>query len=264
MRHKIIAIVFVLGLFIYGFTGEDQPSQPSKEVIERGKMVYNYVCAPCHGKDGKGDGVVNSTIFIKPRNFTDGVFKFRSTETGSLPTDADLYKSITLGFHNTAMPSFLDLSPEDRYAVMAYIKTFSGRFSDTKEYPLKTVEPTGKIPLSPESIAKGREIYLKMKCWECHGASGKGDGPAAKQGFVDNWGNKILIPDLTNPNEVKRASSVEEIYLVFTTGLDGSPMPSYKDVLTNEERWHLTNYIYALINGIALYDGKTIEQLKSP
>lgn len=264
MRFKIIAIIFTLGLFIYGFTREDQPNQPSKAVLERGQKVFNYVCAPCHGKDGKGDGVVSSTIFVKPRNFTSGIFKFRSTETGNLPTDEDLYESISLGFHNTAMPAFSNLSPEDRYAVMEYVKTFSNRFSDPKEYPLKTVEITGKIPLSPESIAKGREIYLKTNCWECHGVSGKGDGPAAKRGFVDNWGNKILIPDLTNPNEVKRASTVEEIYLVFTTGLDGSPMPSFKNALTEEERWYLANYIYALINGIALYDGKTIEQLKSP
>lgn len=262
MKSGAILILLSLGLFIYGFVGNDQPSKPSKEVIERGKKVFNYVCAPCHGKDGKGDGVVSSTIFVKPRNFTTGVFKFRSTESGNLPTDADLYESISLGFHNTAMPSFSELTPEDRFAVMEYVKTLSPRFSDPNEYPLNVIEPKNQIPLSPESISKGREIYLKVKCWECHGVSGKGDGPAAKRGFKDDWGNEILIPDLTNPNEVKRASTVEEIYLVFTTGLNGSPMPSFKDVLTDEERWHLANYIYALIHGIALYDGKTIEQLK--
>ena len=263
MKGKIILAIFTLGLFIYGFTGSDQPSNPSKEVLERGKKVYNYVCAPCHGKDGKGDGVVSSTVFVKPRDFTSGIFKFRSTETGNLPTDADLYKSISLGFHNTAMPSFSSLSPEDRYAVVEYIKKFSERFSNPNEYPLKVIEPVNPVLLSAQSIAMGREIYIRMKCWECHGVSGRGDGPAARAGFKDEWGNKIPIPDLTNPNEVKRASTVEEIYLVFTTGLNGSPMPSYKEVLTDEERWHLANYIYALINGIALYDGKTIEELKS-
>ncbi|CUT07894.1 Cytochrome C oxidase, cbb3-type, subunit III, partial [Candidatus Kryptonium thompsonii] len=178
MKSKAILTLLSLGLFIYGFTGNDQPSKPWKEVIERGKKVFNHVCAPCHGKDGKGDGVVSSTIFVKPRNFTTGVFKFRSTESGNLPTDADLYESISLGFHNTAMPSFTALSPEDRYAVMEYIKTFSERFSNPNEYPLKVIEPANQIPLSPESIAKGREIYLRTKCWECHGVSGKGDGPA--------------------------------------------------------------------------------------
>ncbi len=263
MKIKIIAISICLAIFIYGFTSDDQPSKPSKEVLEHGKKVFNYVCAPCHGKDGKGDGVVSSTVFVKPRNFTTGIFKFRSTESGNLPTDADLYESISLGFHNTAMPSFSQLTPEDRYALVEYIKTFSERFSNPNEYPLNVIMPTGAIPLSPESIAKGREIYLRMKCWECHGVSGRGDGPAAQRGFKDDWGNKILIPDLTNPNEVKRASTVEEIYLVFTTGLNGSPMPSYKDILSDEERWHLANYIYALIHGIALYDGKTIDELKS-
>jgi mono/diheme cytochrome c family protein len=263
MRFKLIFTILALGLFIYGFTGNDQPSNPPKEVLARGEKVYNYVCAPCHGKDGKGDGVVSSTIFVKPRNFTSGVFKFRSTETGNLPTDEDLYESISLGFHNTAMPSFSSLSPEDRFALTEYIKKFSERFSNPNEYPLKVIEPVNAIPLSPQSIAKGREIYIRMKCWECHGVSGRGDGPAAKRGFTDDWGNKILIPDLTNPNEVKRAQTVEEIYLVFTTGLNGSPMPSYKEVLTDEEMWHLANYIYALIHGIALYDGKTIDELKS-
>lgn len=262
MRTKIIAIVFIVGLFVYGFTGNEQPSKPSKEVLERGKKVFNYVCAPCHGKDGRGDGVVSSTIFVKPRDFTRGIFKFHSTESGKLPTDADLYKSISLGFNHTVMPGFSQLSPEDRYAVLEYIKTFSERFKNPNEYPLKVIEIGNPIPLSPESIMKGREIYLRMGCWNCHGVSGKGDGPSAKQGFKDDWGNDLPIPDLTNPDEVKRADTVLDIYLVFTTGINGTPMPSYKDVLTDEERWHLSNYIYALIHGIAPYDGKMIEQVQ--
>jgi len=261
MRSKIIAIVFIMGVFIYGFTGNDQPGQAPNQVLERGKKVFNYVCAPCHGKDGRGDGVVNSTVLVKPRNFTNGIFKFRSTESGALPTDEDLYKSISLGFNHTAMPSFSHLSPEDRHALVEYIKTFSDRFSNPNEYPLKPVDIGNPIPLTPQSIAKGREIYLRSGCWNCHGESGKGDGPSAKQGFKDDWGNPLPIPDLTNPDEVKRADNVIDIYLVFTTGLNGAPMPSYKDVLTDEERWHLANYIYALIHGIASYDGKTIEQL---
>ena len=258
---KLLGFLFCSALLFYGFQGQNGPTKVSKDVLERGKKVYNYVCAPCHGKDGKGDGVVAATVKVKPRDFTRGVFKFRTTPSGSLPTDADLYKSVSLGFHNTVMPSFSFLSPEDRYAVVQYIKTFSDRFSNPDEYPLEVVEIKNKVPLTPESILKGREIYLRMQCWQCHGISGKGDGPAAKRGLKDEWGNPLVLPDLTNPNEVKRASTVEEIYLVFTTGINGTPMPSFKDVLSDEERWHLANYIYALTHGIAPYDGKTIEEL---
>ena len=259
----ILSLIFCVALLFYGFKGNEGPHKPSKEILERGRKVYNYVCAPCHGKDGKGDGVVSATIIVKPRDFTSGTYKFRSTASGQLPTDEDLYKSISLGFHKTAMPGFSALPPEDRFALVEYIKTFSDRFSDPDEYPLEVINPKNKVPFTPESVAKGREIFLRMKCWECHGISGKGDGPAAKRGLKDEWGNPLVLPDLTNPNEVKRAATVEDIYLVFTTGLNGTPMPSFKEVLTDEERWHLSNYIYALINGIGFYEGKTIEEMKA-
>ncbi len=238
------------------------PDAPSPEVLTRGKRVYNYVCAPCHGKDGKGRGPVSATIRVKPRDFTSGIYKYRTTRSGQLPTVEDIYRSVVLGFHATAMPAFRQLHPDDIYAVVRYIMTFSPRFSDPDEYPLQVVELSPPVPWSPESVARGRAIYLNMQCWQCHGVAGRGDGPAAKT-LRDQWGNPMHMPDLTNPQTIKRARTREDIYLIFTTGLNGTPMPSYRSVLSDEDRWHLTNYIWGLINGYATYDGTTLKDLQT-
>ena len=265
--HKIFSILLTGWIvFTADATWADRsypmPEPAPAEVLARGKRVYNYVCAPCHGKDGKGRGPVSATIRVKPRDFTAGIYKYRTTQSGQLPTIEDIYRSVVLGFHATAMPSFGQLSPEDIYAVVRYIMTFSPRFSDPNEYPLQVIEPSPPVPLTPESMARGRKIYLKMQCWQCHGLAGKGDGPASKT-LRDQWGHPMHMPDLTNPQTVKRARSREDIYLIFTTGLNGTPMPSYKSVLSDEDRWHLTNYIWGLLNGYASYDGKTLKDLQT-
>src|SRR5881396_3723395 len=71
-----------------------------------GKAVYESRCAPCHGADGKGAGVGTAVLTPRPRNFTSGKFKFRTTESGSIPTDADLERAITNGLGGTAMPGW--------------------------------------------------------------------------------------------------------------------------------------------------------------
>ena len=62
--------------------------KPAKGDVAKGKAVYEKKCAVCHGVDGKGNGPAEFVLFPKPRDFTRGIFKIRSTTT--LPTDNDL------------------------------------------------------------------------------------------------------------------------------------------------------------------------------
>src|SRR5579885_2583950 len=93
-----------------------------------GKALYRRYCVGCHGPDGDGNGENAQWIDPKPRDFTAAVFKCRSTPSGTLHTDEDLYNSIGRGFVTTNMPRWAPLTDEVRANLVAYIKTFSPRW----------------------------------------------------------------------------------------------------------------------------------------
>ena len=94
----------------------------------RAKQDYRRYCIGCHGPAGDGNGENAQWIEPKPRDFTAAVFKCRSTPTGTLPTDADLYHSVSRGFVTSNMPSWLPLTRQTRVDLVAYVKTFSPRW----------------------------------------------------------------------------------------------------------------------------------------
>src|SRR5262245_11788227 len=67
------------------------------EAQARGKAVYDAHCTECHGTDGKGDGPAAAYVAPHPRDFSTGRYKIRTTETGSVPTDEDLVRSVRQG-----------------------------------------------------------------------------------------------------------------------------------------------------------------------
>src|SRR5215831_9353116 len=89
-----------------------------------GKALYRRYCIYCHGEFGNGQGENAPWLDPKPRDFTKGTFKCRSTPSGNLPLDSDLYDSITRGFHDSAMPPWRALTRQQRADLVAYIKTF--------------------------------------------------------------------------------------------------------------------------------------------
>ena len=223
------------------------PLRSNQQILARGKVMYNTACSPCHGTDGSGKGPLAANLRTQPRDLTRGVYKNRSTASGQLPTDYDLYHTITGGIHNTAMPFFRNIAPDDRWAIVLYIKTLSAKFADSNEYPLNIVDFGQSVPSSPQSLMNGRKIYIQMKCAECHGTNGQGDGPAAGT-HTDDFGNPIGTTDLTNFSEYKFCKNVQDVFRIFSTGLNGAPMPSYAGTLSEEDRWHLANYVWALQN----------------
>ena len=104
------------------------------QFIERGKTVYAQNCLACHGVKGDGKGDAAAFLLPRPRNFVQANFRLRSTPPSHLPTDVDLFRSVSLGMPGTPMPPWrVNLSDDDRWAVVEYIKTFSPRFADTNE-----------------------------------------------------------------------------------------------------------------------------------
>lgn len=218
-----------------------------------GKTAYNTRCLLCHGEKGDGNGPVgvmrraekNGRVMeIYSRDFTVGVFKFRTTPTGCLPTNEDLMHTITDGVRRSFMPAHKEVPEKEREAVLEYIKSFSERWEE--EDPCDPIEI--EMPEwvgSPASMERGREVYKEMKCGECHGEQGIGDGPKANE-LKDDWGKQILPFNFTT-GALKRGSSPENVYITFTAGLDGTGMPSYEDSLKEEDRWHLVSYTLKLL-----------------
>ncbi len=226
----------------------------SNATLERGKLMFNISCSPCHGADGSGNGPIEVNLRNSPRDLRRGIYLNRSTASGQLPTDYDLYRTITSGIHNTAMPPFKAMAPGDRWSIVQYIKMFSSRFADSTEYPLDVLNVGAEVLPSPQSLAKGRTLYLQMQCANCHGIRGQGDGPAAGT-HVDDFGNQIMPTDLTNLSNFKFGRSALDIFRIFSTGLNGTPMPSYAQTLSETDRWHLANYVWSLQNTDQYMDG---------
>jgi cytochrome c oxidase cbb3-type subunit 2 len=213
-----------------------------RDLLTLGRQVYESRCVGCHGPKGDGNGAAATFLSPKPRDFTSGVFKFRTTPSGSLPTDGDLYRTITRGVRWTAMPTWHELSDKERMAVAGYIKTFSSRFKDeTPEPPLLIGDPP---KVTAELVARGKDLYVKAKCFQCHGAGGKGDGPSAGE-LKDLAGFPILPADFTR-GQFKGGSNVRDIFRTMTLGLDGTPMPSFADSMSEPERWAISYYVLSL------------------
>jgi len=212
--------------------------------LSHGKEVYEKRCQGCHGEKGDGKGEA-AAFFTKvlPRDFTSATFKFRTTPSGSLPLDSDLYRTITAGVRGTAMPPWYELPEVDRWDVVQYIKTFGA------EFKVSVPDPPIYVPRAPnpteELLARGEELHKTFQCATCHGEDHKGDGPSAAS-LTDDWGNHIQPADFTT-GIFKVGPRPEDIYRTFMTGLNGTPMPAYDSALPSEEdRWALSYYILSL------------------
>lgn len=224
----------------------------SEEWIDYGKEVYAQRCAGCHGVTGDGNGPAATFMYkFRPRNFNLAVFKFRLVKE-SLATDGDLMRTITRGVRGTAMPPWHMLPEKDRLSVIQYIKyELAVERSGGSPYRYYVEEPPGQpifigTPPKPSKtlVTRGAEVWKQAKCWECHGDSGKGDGEKAA-GLKDDLKFPILPADLTT-GQFKSGSDVSDIFRTMTTGLAGTPMPSYKDSLPEEDRWALAYHVLAL------------------
>lgn len=242
-------------------TGRSPVEQENWE--EAAAKLFADNCAVCHGDRGKGDGIAAEYLFPRPRDLSSGYFKIRSTSNGELPTDEDLFRTITRGIPGSAMPSFAHLSEDNRKLLVRYVKTLAYYEDDDgtrvnlfeargQPPPIKVPDPPKK---TPELVALGAQVYQKMGCANCHGEQGVGDGPSAPT-LVDVWGNPAPPANFTR-GIFKGGDTVRDIYLRFTTGMDGSPMPSFANNLTEQERWALAYFVKSLVRRPAPLEHKS-------
>jgi mono/diheme cytochrome c family protein len=204
---------------------------------------YRRYCVGCHGELGDGNGENAQWLTPKPRDFQLATFKCRSTPTGTLPTDEDLYDTIGRGLDRSNMPAWNPLNGQQRANLVAWIKHYSPRWQNEKAgTPIQ-------IPAEPEVTADrvqaGREVFEKVQCWKCHGVQGMANGPSAST-LTDDLGRPILPYNFTDGSRPICGSSDRDIYRIFMTGLDGTPMPSFSDNIKPDEAWDLVFYLRTL------------------
>jgi cytochrome c oxidase cbb3-type subunit I/II len=242
LKKLILGSILILGIPLLASAQESHIGKVSGHP-EAGKRLYFRYCWGCHGYRGDGNGENAPYLNILPRNFVAATFKCRSTPTGTLPTDEDLYNSLVRGFNNSNMPSWIVLTDQNRADLVAFIKTFSPRWKTEKAGAVIPVPPEPAV--SVQSITHGKELFTKLECWKCHGPEGRGDGPSAST-LTDSNDQPIRPYNFAAGSRFKCGSSNNDLYKIFMSGVDGTPMPSFADVIKPEDAWDLVHYLRTL------------------
>lgn len=227
---------------------------PKTVLLLEGKAAYERYCIGCHGPKGDGAGEAARFLNPRPRDFTQAQYKFISTRFGELPTDEDLFRTITNGLKGSAMPGWSQLPTETRWALIAYIKSFSDVWQrgKTPEIPFVT-DPYADQPDKTEAIRRGEMAYHGFfTCWNCH-PSYVGEeeineyltamGGRAREAFrpdlhlaaikADSAGETIFAPDFLR-DYVKSGQTVRDLYRTIAAGITGTAMPTWVDSVGEE------------------------------
>lgn len=256
MRIRTVLLVFsgFAVLAIAGLPALPTWAQPAidmgtEEQQQAGKVVYDKWCAQCHGDQGDGEGIATPFVHPRPRDFTEGKYKIRATPNGNMPTDADVTRVIREGIPYTAMPGFPELTGAQVRNLVYYLKSFApGDFEDPEAYGDPIDMPSPPVFNRESALEEGLTTYQQAGCKQCHGDYGRGDGGTAPT-LRDDWGRYIRAADLTRPWTFRAGGSREDIYRTLSTGFNGTPMASFVDSLSEEQRWLIADWMVAHVDG---------------
>lgn len=210
-------------------------------------MDYRRYCVVCHGELGDGNGEsakwFDPPMFPKPRDFTLAVFECRSTPTGTLPTDEDLFDTIARGMDRSNMPPWNTFTRQERADLVAWLKHFSPRWQNEK--PGTPIVIPAEPEVTPERVKAGQDVYARVQCWKCHGVTGRANGPSAST-LQNDLSQPIAAYNFEEGARPKCGGTDRDLYRIFMTGLDGTPMPSFADNIKPEEAWDLVFYLRTL------------------
>lgn len=89
------------------------PVAADEKSVAKGAGLFAIYCTPCHGKEGKGDGLVGAKLALRPYDLSQDSTKQR--------TDGFIWGYLTFG--GAVMPTYAnDLSPTERWHVVNYVR----------------------------------------------------------------------------------------------------------------------------------------------
>ncbi len=221
-----------------------------------GQALYKNHCAVCHGVEGNGQGEAAYLLRPKPRNFRAGKFRLVTSEYLQ-PTREDLFNTITNGMPGTPMPSWAHLPESDRWALADYVLELNRQGwydrgielgyspAEASQYAEEMTDPGEPIavPAEPqvteEALKEGRQLYLTA-CANCHGKEGEGrrDPTWRTAEGYPTWSRNLRTGVFKGGREGK------QLYIRFSTGLPGTPMPN--QALSPDQVWRIVEYVQSL------------------
>ena len=221
-----------------------------------GLRLYAEHCAVCHGPEGHGNGPAAPSLHPRPRDFSGGVFKLKSTPPNVPPTRADVIATIGRGIPGTSMPGWQNLLSEDEIgAVTDHIRTLG---------PLQAWAPAESAPTPPAALLaaasaeRGHALYTDLGCPACHGPEGRGDGASAKD-LRDVWKQPVRPRDLTAPWTFHGGDRPDALYARIAYGQGGTPMPGYAEVAEPAQIADVVAYIRSIARPPAWNAGGSFE-----
>ncbi|NOY49715.1 MAG: c-type cytochrome [Chlorobi bacterium] len=208
-------------------------------LLVQGRNIYDKYCVACHGVDGKGDGPEAYRLNTKPTDFASGKIKFKSTPYGAMPEKSDIIATLKLGVRTTAMLPQWQLTGRQMNAVASYVISLMPK-NQKKE---KAIEISDAPAMSDTLLSTGKSLF-EINCASCHGKDAEGNGPLSKK-LTDYRQNPIVPPNLTL-RPLKRANTQKRMFVIISTGVEGTPMPPFQYSLKPEQRWAIVGYVESL------------------
>jgi mono/diheme cytochrome c family protein len=220
-----------------GAPGHVLARAPGPAASDGDAALYREHCAACHGAEGRGDGPAAGLLSPRPRDFTRGQYKFRSTPSGQRPTLDDVARTIRMGLPGTSMPGYADLlGPEQIARLARHVLSLSPESPPERGVSAAAAKVRGVRQ-------SGATLYADAGCGECHGADGRGSGWAPRR---EGPGGGRAPTDLTEPWTYRGGSDEASIALRILTGIDGSSMPAYGDALSPGEAREIARHVRSL------------------
>jgi mono/diheme cytochrome c family protein len=241
---------------------ENEPVAVVDPQLLRGQQLFAKHCSVCHGASGDGQGKFAYLMNPRPRNFQDEHFKLYTTQN-QIPSDADLYRTISRGMPGSAMPPWGHLPVSDLQALVAFVRSVKVQAvraglqqmvddGDLEEGEIESMladrtKPGHAIVVPPESTFdhlrwfNGRKVYMES-CASCHGEDGR---PVASAVKFDEQGYPVPPRSFVD-GIFKGGSEGHQLYARIVRGLRGTPMPAFEGAYGEEDIWDLIHYVQSL------------------
>jgi mono/diheme cytochrome c family protein len=255
-----------------------------KKTLAEGSAAYRLHCLHCHGLTGNGRGPTAPWVNPHPRDYRQGIFKFASTQgdNSRKPRREDLLRTLREGIEGTSMPTFALLPENELEAVVSYVihlsirgdveftvmqmflkgsgdesdlkgtvslalETIAGRWlSATTDAALIRPDPKVPLPAGENRAASIMRGYQKFKdtsdagCIGCHKDYGR-----QSAFFYDSWGTIGRAADLTS-GVYRGGRRPIDFYWRIHSGVNGSNMPAFSNLLKTNDIWDLVNFVQVL------------------